>query len=79
MELTHSILKCPRFQDVILELEELFFKLQVLYNFTEVKGISLKEYHLNSISKKLWALRAEVKDYLVAEGLAVPPVTDTFH
>jgi len=62
-----------------LELEELFFKLQVLYDFTEVKGISLKEYHLNSISKKLWALRAEVKDYLVAEGLAVSPVTDTFH
>jgi len=44
----------------------------VLHDFTEVKGISLKEHHLNSISKKLSALRAEAKDYLVAEGLAVP-------
>jgi len=37
----------------------------------EVKGISPKERHLNSISKKLSTLRAEAKDYLVAEGLAV--------
>jgi len=38
----------------------------------EVKGISPKERHLNSISKKLSTLRAEAKDYLVAEGLALP-------
>jgi hypothetical protein len=42
----------------------------------EVKGISPKEHHLNSIAKKLLALRAQVKDYLVAKGLAVlkPPL-----
>ena len=71
-ELTHSILKHPRFQEVIMELEELFSEFRVLHDFTEVMGISLKEHHLNSISKKLSALRAEMKDYLVAEGLAVP-------
>jgi len=38
----------------------------------EVKGILPKECHLNSISKKISALRAEVKDYLVAKWLAVP-------
>ena len=71
-ELTRSILKRPRFQEVIIELEELFSEFRVLHDFTEVKGISPKEHHLNSISKKLSALRAEAKDYLVAEGLAVP-------
>jgi hypothetical protein len=71
-ELTHSILKCPRFQEVIVELKELFSEFQVLHEFTEVRGISPKERHLNSISKKLSTLRAEVKDYLVAKGLAVP-------
>jgi hypothetical protein len=75
-ELTHSILKCPRLQEVIMELEELFSEFQILHDFTEVKGISPKEHHLNSISKKLSTLRAEVKDYLVAKGLAVlkPPL-----
>ena len=75
-ELTCSILKHPRFQEVIVELEELFSEFQVLHDFTEVKGISPKERHLNSISKKLSALRAGVKDYLVAEGLAIlkPPL-----
>jgi len=37
-----------------------------------VKGISPKKYHLNSIFKKLSALRAKMKDYLIAKGLAVP-------
>jgi len=55
-----------------MELEELFSEFWVLHDFTEVKGISPKECHLNSISKKLSTLRAEAKDYLVAEGLAVP-------
>ena len=55
-----------------MELKEFFFKFQVLHNSMEVNEISLKEHHLNSISKKLSTLRAEVKDYLVAEGLAVP-------
>jgi hypothetical protein len=75
-ELTHSILKCPRLQEVITELNKVFFEFQIIHNFTEVKGISPKECHLNSISKELLALRAEVKDYLVAEGLAVlkPPL-----
>jgi hypothetical protein len=71
-ELTRSILKRPRFQEVILGLEELFSEFQVLHDFTEIKGISPKECHLSSISKKLSTLRAEAKDYLVAEGLAVP-------
>jgi hypothetical protein len=59
-----------------MEIEELFSKFQVLHNFTEVRGISLKECHLNSISKKLSTLRAEAKYYLVAKGLAVtrPPL-----
>jgi len=71
-ELTHSILKHPRFQEVIMELKELFSEFQVPHDFMEVKGIFLKEYHLNSISKKLSTLRVAAKDYLVAEGLAVP-------
>jgi hypothetical protein len=45
-ELTCSILKCPRLQEVIMELKELFFKFQILHNFTEVKGISPKEHHI---------------------------------
>jgi hypothetical protein len=71
-ELIRSILKHPRFQEVIMEVEELFSEFRVLHDFTEVKGISPKEHRLNSISKKLATLRAEVKDYLVAKGLAVP-------
>jgi len=54
-----------------MELEELFSEFRVLHDFTEVRGISPKEHHLNSILKKLSTLRAEAKDYLVAEGLAI--------
>jgi len=55
-----------------MELKELLSKFQVLHDFMEVMGISQKGHHLNSISKQLSALRAEAKDYLVAEGLAIP-------
>jgi hypothetical protein len=51
-ELTHSILKRPRFQEIIAELKELFSEFQVLHDFMEVNGISLKECYMNSISKK---------------------------
>jgi hypothetical protein len=75
-KLSCSMMKCPKIQEVVMELEDLFSEFQVLHIFTEVKGASLNEHHLNSIAQKLLALRGEAKDYLVANGMAIlkPPL-----
>ena len=71
-ELTRTILRKPRIDEVIIQLEDFFKNFRVVYNFEDIKGVAPNPDVLASIGKKLTLLREEAGDYLVEQGMTIP-------
>ena len=71
-ELTRTILRKPRIDEVIIQLEDFFQNFRVVYNFEDIKGVAPNPDVLASIGKKLTLLREEAGDYLVEQGMTIP-------